>query len=775
MKKFFLSFAFAVLAIASAFAGNETLQVATTAFWGIETAPESGKGVDLTSAEEPTLLKTQGDVTLSLDKASATTNFRLWNQSGTLQFRTYKNSTMTIEAGGENITAINIVGTGFATSFTANAGELTSSASEANWTGSATSVVITTAVNAKIFSIEVVYGGSAPVVTVATPVISGTTPFDDETEVSISCETTGASIYYTLDGSTPSNQSTQYTGAFDINATTTVKAIAYKDNTASSVASKEFVKNEPAPAKIEVATVAALNALEDNTEFVYISTMTVSGQTGKYLYAQDATAGTLIYGTAPVYAKGAVIPAGWSGKKVTYNGAPEVTNMTDMAEATETAELVAKEMTVTEAADMANFSVYGVIKNVTVNTTDKKFVAEDGSEIAYYDRFKVTFPEVVEDKKFDVTMIVGYYNAPQVFPVAFEEVVEPEAPKYSLVGYINGADYGCEGDYENPGQYVFDEDGKCTVNFNETSYVFVKLTDNSKWFLSEAYVPQAEAFIGETATTTATMVNGANFGEKMQVPAGEVEISLTVTDENTVVLTYSLPGTKEPEKETEYYVAGNFNNWAADGAKMTKNENGIWEYAFQVEAGSYAFKVTDGTWNHSWPASDYAFSANATSDVLITFNEETQEVNAVVTPIVVPDPEISFTVEGDYDEDQEAYVGSATVKVVVENMPEGGKVQYRVDLRDEQMVAPAEEEDLEWTDYTEAGVVLTQSAIVTVRVLDAAGEELASNEVEVTVVSKSTGINDINVNSAKVVKMIENGEVIIVKDGVKYNVMGQKK
>ncbi len=618
--------------------------------------------------------------------------------------------------------------------------------------------------------------GETPAVTVATPVISGTTPFDDETEVSISCSTEGASIYYTLDGTTPDNQSTQYTGAFDINATTTVKAIAYKDNTASSVATKEFVKNEPAPAKIEVATIVALNALEDNTEFIYKGDVVVTGQTGNYLYVQDETAGTLIYGkTGQTYTFGDVIVADWTGKKVTYNGAPEVTNLAGFQASLFKNEVVAKEMTTREAADLANFSVYGVIKNVTVNTTDKKLVAEDGSEIAYYDRFKVTFPEVVEDKKFDVTMIVGYFNGPQVFPVAFEEVVAPEAPKYSLVGYINGADYGCEGDFENPGQYVFDEEGKCTVNFNETSYVFVKLNDNSKWFLSQAYVPQAEAFIGETATTTATMVNGADFGEKMQVPAGEVEIPPTVTDENTIVLSYSLPGTKEPEQETEYYVAGSFNEWAADGAKMTKNENGIWEYAFQVEAGSYEFKVTDGTWNHSWPASNYVFSANATSDVLITFNEETQEVNAIVT--AVPVTEITFDIdESTFDTAKDAYEEYVDVTVTVANLPEGATAVYSIEAREEEPASAMLKEELEWLPLPESGKIrLENSCILTVVVNDAEGEYITGSEIEVKVYHHSTGINDINVNGAKVVKMIENGEVIIVKDGVKFNVMGQKK
>ena len=84
--------------------------------------------------------------------------------------------------------------------------------------------------------------GTTPVTTVAAPTITGTTPFDGSTTVTITAET-GASIYYTLDGTTPTASSTLYSAPFTLTATTTVKAIAIKDNVSSSVTTQEFVRN----------------------------------------------------------------------------------------------------------------------------------------------------------------------------------------------------------------------------------------------------------------------------------------------------------------------------------------------------------------------------------------------------------------------------------------------------------------------------------------------------------------------------------------------------
>lgn len=125
------------------------------------------------------------------------------------------------------------------------------------------------------------------------PHISGSTTFLDSTSVTLSTENQDAKIYYTIDGTEPTDQSTVYTAPFSLNASTPVKAVAYINGEKSKVASQYFKKVE----ENELISVAQALKTADNTQ-VYIKakvakteTYNSSSSTLNYYIADNENAG----------------------------------------------------------------------------------------------------------------------------------------------------------------------------------------------------------------------------------------------------------------------------------------------------------------------------------------------------------------------------------------------------------------------------------------------------------------------------------------------------
>lgn len=116
---------------------------------------------------------------------------------------------------------------------------------------------------------------------------------------------------------------------------------------------------------------------------------------------------------------------------------------------------------------------------------------------------------------------------------ADEPVVET---KYYLVGYINGADYGIEGDWANNGDYLF-VDGTVTVELTQDSYVIVK-DENGVGYWTDGWkdMNPGTVTLGEFGTNN----------NKMHVAAGVVAFTF---DAETLTLT-ATPVVDEPEVET---------------------------------------------------------------------------------------------------------------------------------------------------------------------------------------------------------------------------------
>lgn len=134
---------------------------------------------------------------------------------------------------------------------------------------------------------------------VASPVLNpagGT--FANSADVSLSCKTTGATIYYTTDGSDPTTSNgTVYTAPITITNSTIIKAIAYKDGISSSIISADFNINR---VKWKFKTdywIYSSSPAIGNDGTIYI------GSDWKYLYAIKSTSMGLANSPWPKFQK----------------------------------------------------------------------------------------------------------------------------------------------------------------------------------------------------------------------------------------------------------------------------------------------------------------------------------------------------------------------------------------------------------------------------------------------------------------------------------------
>ncbi|MBR5085745.1 MAG: chitobiase/beta-hexosaminidase C-terminal domain-containing protein [Muribaculaceae bacterium] len=93
--------------------------------------------------------------------------------------------------------------------------------------------------------------------------------FNEPLTVSITAES-GATIYYTTDGSTPTNESTQYTGPFTVSTTTTVKARAYVGEAYSNVAEATYTYSNVQPSTGDFELVTSASQLVAGNEYIIL-------------------------------------------------------------------------------------------------------------------------------------------------------------------------------------------------------------------------------------------------------------------------------------------------------------------------------------------------------------------------------------------------------------------------------------------------------------------------------------------------------------------------
>ena len=368
-------------------------------------------------------------------------------------------------------------------------------------------------------------GGGEVGTTVSAPTIKA-----EYNQVSLACETEGAKIYYTIDGTTePTAASTEYTAPFTISGPTTVKAIAITSEGSSSVTTKAcdyYITSMSEFNKISASNAAGCKVHLTNATVAYQNT------NKNQLYLVDGEYGVLVYGNQSDYNPGDVITT-IDGDFTIYNNLPEITNATLVGKTAGTAP------TPVEAtfADFtyANSNKYVVIKNVTFNSTAKTATFGDGKKLTVFSSNGIKFPGD------GVYNIIGFVN---IFKGTTNEIdaIEFVAKGLSFLAPSMGVVYGNSVPalpINNPAGLALtwsssdvnvatvDADGKVTVVGVGTTTIKAAETGNESNY--------AEL----TFTVSPAAGNISYFAEKFVVITGADFVAPVLTNPHGLTVTYT--------------------------------------------------------------------------------------------------------------------------------------------------------------------------------------------------------------------------------------------
>lgn len=383
------------------------------------------------------------------------------------QYRFGKNATTTITSTIGNITKIE---------FTCESGNPASGFDEGQgivldgkdgtWSGNASEITLTSNVK-QVRATKIVFtvGGNG----LANPSIkpaAGT--YYNPIEVTITCGTSGAAIYYTTNGNEPTTSSTRYTAPFTLSSNTTVKAISAKDGKTSDVVSAVYVFASATP----VANIREFQQVPDETVVVFTNPVNALAQSGQRMFVMDDTGYALFYGDCgQTYVNGDVIPAGFVGLKTTYDGEPELKDLENFQPKSGNSPIAAEVITTSQVS--ANLFGHLVRLNNVTFTKDGRIVTDASGTAPYYCNMNVKEADLEEGVTYEyIEAIVGSYGRENTVYQLLPTFLKKNAP-----GPNPGEGYAlCElGDVEDNTTVTIKNDA--IVLGQSGQYLYLKDTD----------------------------------------------------------------------------------------------------------------------------------------------------------------------------------------------------------------------------------------------------------------------------------------------------------
>ena len=185
--------------------------------------------------------------------------------------------------------------------------------------------------------------------------------------------------------------------------------------------------------------------------------------------------------------------------------------------------------------------------------------------------------------------------------------------------------------------YVAGSSGLCGVDWSENAAANA-MTDNNDGTYTKVFAdvqPGDYEFKVTNGTWSTTWgKDGNNYPLKVD-EACDVTITFTLASGSITVEGDGVAAPIVEEVVPGYYVAGDSalcgSNWSQNDIAniMTDNGDGTWSKTYtDVQPATYAFKVTDGTWDNAWGdnGNNYILTIETACDVTITFTVETSTV-----------------------------------------------------------------------------------------------------------------------------------------------------
>ena len=366
-------------------------------------------------------------VTIAFDKALGQTPPAYYNTGNAVRLYTGNRMTVTVPSGKLITKIVFTYDSGSFSSGCVDVGEINNK----TWTGEATSIVFTnmTSSQVRVASMLITLEDDPEHPSLPLPVCDPAdgTEFTDSLVVTITSPTEGAIINYIVnDGPMLAEPSPVTIVVYDF---ALIMGYAEKDGVYSGPFTATYYKVAPEGG---VETLAAANALEDNSEFTFNGDAVVTVCWKGSVYLRDASGYGQIANVEDTFENGQVLNQGWNATKTSDDGWVKYIDAANLSASDQTDPELAAAQKLTGAVDESMLNAYVYVENVHKGFTPIRSIPlPDGTTIALTGTGNQ--PAIGD---FNIYGIIWKVNGALVYePVAWQKYVEPE-PEF-LRGDVN--------------------------------------------------------------------------------------------------------------------------------------------------------------------------------------------------------------------------------------------------------------------------------------------------------------------------------------------------